>query len=51
MGEFDGVDGTGGTNDVGNMRYGSTGGGAKVENLGTGLDPDVVDTAENSRGN
>ena len=51
VGEFDSVYGTGGTNNVGHVRNGSTGGGTKIQDLGARLDPDVVNTTENSGGN
>ena len=51
VGEFDSVHGTSGADNVGNVRHRGTSGGAKVENLGTRLDPDVVNTTEDSGGN
>lgn len=51
VGEFDSVDGTGGPDDVGHVRNRGTGGGTKIQNLGARLDPEVVNTTENSGGN
>jgi hypothetical protein len=46
--ELNGVDVTGGTNNISDVRDGGTGGGTDVKNLGTGLDVDVVKTTENT---
>jgi hypothetical protein len=50
VGELDGEDGTSGTDDIGNVRDGSTRGSTEVEDLATGLDVNVVHTTENTGG-
>ena len=51
VGEFNGVDGSLGADNVGDVGDGGTGGGSEVEDLGAGFDPDVVDTTEDGGGN
>jgi hypothetical protein len=46
--ELNGVDVTGGTDNISDVRDGGTGGGTDVENLGTRLDVDFVKTTENT---
>lgn len=48
VGELNGVDGTGGAHDIGNMGNGGSGSGTKVENLGSGLDEQLIKTTENT---
>jgi len=48
VGEFHGVDRTARADDVGHVRDGGTSGSTKVQNLRSGLDPDVVNTTKNS---
>lgn len=48
MGELDGVDETGGTNPIGNVRNSSTSRGTEVENLHTGSDEDITDTTKDT---
>lgn len=48
VGELDGEDGTSGTDDIGNVRDGSTRGSTEVEDLAAGLDVNVVHTTENT---
>ena len=50
VGEFDGEDGTGRTDDIGNVRDGSTRGSTEVEDLAARLDVNVVHTTENTGG-
>ena len=47
VGELDGVDGTGGSDNVGHVRDGGAGRGTKIQYLGSGLDPDIIDTTKN----
>jgi hypothetical protein len=49
--ELDGVDTPGGSNDISDVRDGSTGSGSDVENLSTRLDVDVVQTSKDTGGN
>lgn len=46
--ELNGVDVTGGTDNISNVGDRGTRGGAEVENLGTGLDVDLIETTENT---
>lgn len=50
VGELDGEDGTGRTNDIGNVRDGGTRSSTEVENLAAGLDVNVVHTTEDTSG-
>lgn len=50
VGEFDGEDGTGRSDDIGNVRDGSTRGSTEVEDLAARLDVNVVHTTENTGG-
>ena len=47
VGELDGVDGTGGSDNVGHVRDGGAGRGTKIQYLGSRLDPDIIDTTKN----
>jgi hypothetical protein len=46
--ELDGVDVTGRTDDISNVRDGGTAGTTEVENLGTGLHVDLIETTEDT---
>lgn len=48
VGELDGVDITSGADNISDVGDGGTGGGTQVENLGTGLDVDLIETTENT---
>lgn len=48
VGELDGEDGSGGTDDIRNVRDGGTGGGTEVEDLAAGLHVDVVHASEDT---
>lgn len=48
--ELDGVDVTGGSDNISDVRNGGTGGTTNVENLGAGLHVDVIKTTENTSG-
>ena len=50
VGELDSEDGTSRTDDIGNVRDGSTRGSTEVEDLAAGLDVNVVHTTENTGG-
>ena len=50
VGELDSEDGTSRTDDIGNVRDGSTRGSTKVEDLAAGLDVNVVHTTEDTGG-